>query len=142
MNGAPPDADADVIPAASVVCRLLLETRQKLLPLSLTCNCFGCVVLCIPAVSSTRAGGRGAGRLLPLLHFSGATVLLLSYILFIVAVFFVVVSWGVHATTYSKVIQNGGLRDQKTTAKSAMRRFAMLCYALGHPWVALGTYLG
>ena len=43
--------------------------------------------------------------MLPLLHFSEAAVLLLSYILFIVAVFFVVVSWGVHATTYSKVIQ-------------------------------------
>ena len=33
-------------------------------------------------------------------------------------------------------------RGTKNTKKSAMLRFTMLCYALGHPWVALGTYLG
>ena len=60
FKGAPSDDDADIVPAASVVYRLLLKIYLRVLLLSPTCNCVGCIFLCIPAVSSTRAGGRGA----------------------------------------------------------------------------------
>ena len=63
FKGAPSDADADIVPAASVVCRLLLKNHLRVLLLSPTCNCVGCIFLCIPAVSSIRAGGRGGAAI-------------------------------------------------------------------------------
>ena len=120
FKGAPSDDDADIVPAVSVVCRLLLKIHLRVFLLSLTCNCFGCILLCIPAVSSTRAGGRGAERLLLLLHLSGATALLANICLFL----------GLQCYNICHSRQKLKPEGQKQNKKSAMLRFTMLCYGM------------
>ena len=117
-------------PAASVVCRLLLKPHLRVILPSLTSN-----RLVVPFfvylqyVPQERAGG-GRSDCCYCCTFLG----LPRYLHFFY-------SWGCPATTYGTVVKHGSLRNQQKTQKtSAMIRFTMLCYALGHPWLAFGVF--